>query len=103
MKGEAKPAPEANSATLNKPVLPAFDPEIEKLIRGADDLGHAAQLLRQDYPELTLDERIALIKATTRKIFAERDRPNPRREAIAKMTRQHVGERHKEGRPERGE
>lgn len=100
MKGDAKPTPEANSTSLNKP---AIDPEIEKLIRGAGDLGNAAKLLRQHYPELTLDLRIALIKATTTKIFAERDRPNARREAIARMARQHAGERHREGRPESGE
>lgn len=102
MKGDAKPAPaEANSTSLNKPAIPTVDPEIEKLIRGADDLGHAAKLLRQHHPELDQGQRLDAIRNVTRRIFAERDRPNARRESIARLARQHAGERHKEGAPER--
>ena len=103
MKSDAKPAPKANSTSLNKPAIPEIDPEIEKLIRYAGDLGNAAKLLREHYPELDHDQRVDLIRSVTRRIFAERDRPNARREAIARLAREHAGERHKEGRPERGE
>lgn len=94
MKNSEKPA----AAKPAKPVIPEVDAEVEKTIRSAFDLGHAAKLLREKHPELDQAARLEAIKNVCAKIGAERDRPNARREAIGRMARQHVGEPHKENR-----
>jgi hypothetical protein len=74
---------------------PGDAPEVEATIRGALDLGHAAALLREHHPELDQAQRLAAIRAVTRKITAAY-LDNPRRQAIAKLALQHRGEPHRD-------
>lgn len=87
---------EAVADAITAPSAPEITPQVEAAIRGAGDLGHAAALLREHHPSLDQRQRLDAIKEVTTRVLRERDKPNARRDAIARMARQHQGESHRE-------